>query len=274
MSELKPVGDALRGVVSRSGFSVARTLDPKPCEECGVPQHPIVFPELGMAISRPPVCEVCRDRAEVVQLLRDEAHRRANIERELVACGVPEDYVRWSFASVDWPGATKEAAEECLAFALHPEGAIILVGKTGRGKTHLAVAMLREMVIRGTKARFVSCLEMATALRAVYRAKRHGDEDQTEADVISQAGLGVVVLDDLGAGRSTAMITDALTAIVDRCERRPQPLIVTTNLTLADIGGQLDERLASRLAGMCRTSTGERVITIEGPDFRVTRRRR
>jgi len=105
-----------------------------------------------------------------------------------------------------------------------------------------------------------------------YRARNDDDEDSSEQEVLSRIGRGLVVLDDLGGTRVTPMVRDALTLIVDRCERRGQPLVVTTNLTVAEIGEQIDERLASRLVGLCRTP--ERVIMLEGVDLRITKAKR
>ena len=268
MAELTAIGDKTEPLPSR---------EPRPCTVCGVMQEPRVIPELIMVIHRPPICEKCQQKAEEEEAREAEEFRKQNIEKELLLCGVPPEFVKYSFISgkngpINWTGKTKDAAHVCIQFAMKPEGGLLLMGKTGRGKTHCAISILREMVIKGWKARFVSCLDLMNTLRAVYRARNDDDEDSSEQEVLSRIGRGLVVLDDLGGTRVTPMVRDALTLIVDRCERRGQPLVVTTNLTVAEIGEQIDERLASRLVGLCRTP--ERVITLEGVDLRITKAKR
>jgi DNA replication protein DnaC len=253
-----------------SELKVVKQRQPKPCETCGEFQEPIHIEALEMYIDRPPVCETCRQKAEAEEKARAAQQRKDNIERDLALCGVPPQFLTYSFTHgangpINW-GKAKSAAESCLGFSLRPEGGLILSGKTGRGKSHLAVAILREVVLRGGRGRFVNCLDFMSALRNVYKA-RDDEDDASEQDVINRVGRGVVILDDLGSARVTPLMRDAMTLIVDRCERRGQPLVVTTNLPVAEIGEQIDERLASRLVGLCRSN--ERIMTIEGPDHRI-----
>lgn len=270
MGELVSIKKVLSSAVtSETPLTVVEKREPKPCEQCGVPQEPIHIASLEMWIDRSPVCEKCRGGNEEAAKVAAEKYRRENIEPELLKCGVPAQFVKYTFngnanGPIRW-GSVKPIVEQAYAFALRPEGGLLLSGKTGRGKTHIAVAILRESVIRGRKGRFVSCLDLMNALRSVYKAR--DDDDDSEQDVINSVGRGIVILDDMGATRVTPLMKDAMTLIVDRCERRGQPLVVTTNLTIAEIGERIDERLASRLVGLCKSH--DRVITLRGEDHRL-----
>jgi len=279
MGELIPIKDVsiAAALTDESGMTVGTERKARPCTVCGVMQEPRVIPELNMVIHRPPICEACMKNAEEAERMEAEAFRRKNAEKELMLCGVPPEFVKYSFitgrnGTINWTGKTKDAVQVCVQYAMKPEGAILLMGKTGRGKTHVAIAIMRDVVIKGGKARFVSCLDLMNSLRAVYRARNDDDEDSSEQEVLSRIGRGLVVLDDLGATRVTPMVRDSLTLIVDRCERRGQPLVVTTNLTIPEIGEKFDERLASRLVGLCKSP--ERVITLEGIDHRLPKAKR
>lgn len=271
MGEAISIKDVLPSAVTAgTPLTVVEKKTPKPCDQCGELQEPIHIEKLEMWIDRPPICEQCRLKNEEVEQVAAEQYRRENIEPELMKCGVPAQFVKYSFTGnangpITW-GKAKPIVEQCYAFALRPDGGLLLSGKTGRGKTHLAVAILRESVIRGRKGRFVNCLDLMNSLRSVYKA-REDDDDTSEQDVINSVGRGLVILDDLGSTRVTPLMRDAMTLIVDRCERRGQPIAITTNLTIAEIGEQIDERLASRLVGLCRSH--DRIITIEGVDHRV-----
>ena len=64
-----------------------------------------------------------------------------------------------------------------------------------------------------------------------------------------------MVLDDLGAERSTAYAIEQLYSIVDQRYRSGKPLIVTTNLTLDQLGKAPElgrQRIYDRVLEMCQ----------------------
>lgn len=138
-------------------------------------------------------------------------------------------------------------------------GNLFLFGFSGRLKTHLAVALLRRRVaVRCLPAKFCVVPELMVSLRQAVRT--HGDD----AIVGAVSAADTVVLDDLGACRSTPMAMEALYLIVDRWWRgKRKGLVVTSNLDLNEVAKAVDGRLASRLAGMCD------VLRLDGPDHRI-----
>lgn len=69
---------------------------------------------------------------------------------------------------------------------------VILVGGTGTGKTHLAIAIARQAVRSGSKGRFFNLLDLVNQLEQEKLANRGG----RLADVLAR--LDLVVLDELG----------------------------------------------------------------------------
>ncbi len=51
---------------------------------------------------------------------------------------------------------------------------IVLVGGTGTGKTHLAVAMARSCIRKGARGRFYNVVDLVNLLEAELRAGRQG----------------------------------------------------------------------------------------------------
>jgi len=149
---------------------------------------------------------------------------------------------------------------------------ILFTGATGSGKTHLAVAIVRELVRRGSPltkmlayggVEFTTMPELLMEIRATYNSKR--PDAETEADVVNRyAGCGLLVLDDLGAEKVSDFSITTLYLIIDRRNRELKPTVVTTNLTLEQIGAQIDERIASRLSEM-------KIVQIAMPDYRKKR---
>jgi DNA replication protein DnaC len=68
----------------------------------------------------------------------------------------------------------------------------VLVGGTGTGKTHLAIAIARSCVRGGARSRFYNVVDLVNRLEAEARAGRQG----RIADHLAR--LDLVVLDELG----------------------------------------------------------------------------
>jgi DNA replication protein DnaC len=152
-------------------------------------------------------------------------------------------------------------------------GSVLLIGKTGCGKTHMAVSIARELVKRSLPIRclFITAPELLLEIRSKFNNNSSSadawDHDycKTEEDVIDKySNCGLLILDDLGAEKSTDFAIQSLYLIIDRRNRELRPTIVTTNLSLEEIEEKIDARMASRLADM-------KVIKINMPDYRKKR---
>lgn len=132
---------------------------------------------------------------------------------------------------------------------------LYLTGAVGTGKTHLAIAAMREIETRGIECYFINVVQALHQLRPP-------DSDDELFDYLSTVPF--LVLDDLGAQKDTEWALEQLTAIVDARVVELLPTIVTSNLTLELLAkGELEcQRIASRLYQMC----GQ--IVLSGDDYR------
>lgn len=118
---------------------------------------------------------------------------------------------------------------------------LLLVGPTGTGKTHLAVAALRTLLGRGYAGVFFDYLNLLDRIRSGYNetlgaANRETFKSALEAEIL--------VLDDLGAHRVTDWVEDTVTSLITYRYNHRKPLIATTNLTDPEITGSLMEKAA------------------------------
>lgn len=74
----------------------------------------------------------------------------------------------------------------------------------------------------------------------------------------------VLVLDDLGAEKSTEWSMATLFTIINRRYENIAPTIITSNLSLDELSRHIGDRITSRIVGMCR------VIEFKGKDRRIT----
>lgn len=158
---------------------------------------------------------------------------------------------------------------------------LMLIGPPGTGKTHLAVATLRQLIERGFGGVFYSYPQLLDHIRQGFRpeanaASREAYETAVEAELL--------LLDDLGAHRITGWVEDTVTQIISERYNYKRPTIVTTNLRDPDaerkyvepkdpireairpttLPEAIGERARSRLYEMCKV-----VIMPEIPDYRI-----
>jgi chromosomal replication initiation ATPase DnaA len=197
-------------------------------------------------------CAPCQDTGF---LMKDgKAHECACVREKRVLARLPERYRNASL--LDFPEPVRAAILDWLS---KPGDGLVLTGGPGRGKTYLAVAIVRTLLLIKREAYFKRCDKLYASVRDGYR------DNIAEASILSEYVKGdYMVLDDLGAGnlsdherRCTLVVLD------DRFESR-RSTIVTTNWNLEQISERMDERIASRLASFEQ-------LFLDGPDRRTER---
>lgn len=151
----------------------------------------------------------------------------------------------------------RQAYDTAQAFARQPAGWLVLLGKYGCGKTHLAAAIANEVVNRGEPAIFVVVPDLLDHLRATYSPYSEVTYDQRFEEIRSCA---LLILDDLGAHSSTPWAQEKLFQLFNYRYNAQLPTVVTSNHELEDI----DIRIRSRLTDPDLSQ----IIPIQAPDFR------
>lgn len=147
---------------------------------------------------------------------------------------------------------------------------LLLYGEAGVGKTHLAVAVLKEIIRRkGGRAVFFETRELLKLVRDTYSARAEASELDVLQPVL-QAEL--LVLDDLGAEKKSEWVEETLGLVINTRYSERRLTVITTNLSDTDnteptsFAYQLGLRTRSRLLEMCEWVRMEGVDTREvGP---------
>ncbi|MCB9677366.1 MAG: ATP-binding protein [Alphaproteobacteria bacterium] len=102
---------------------------------------------------------------------------------------------------------------------------MVLFGDVGRGKTHLMIAMLRELVFRyGVSVRFVEFSHLLADLKSGF------DHGQGSARLIDPlVKVDVLAIDELGKGRNTEFEGTVLDELVSRRYNAAGTILATTN---------------------------------------------
>lgn len=160
---------------------------------------------------------------------------------------------------------------------------LLLIGETGVGKTHLAVAALREIVAKGFEGLFCNYQSLLNSIKSGYDpASNSSDREAYRIALDSE----VLLLDDLGAHRVSDWVEDTVNSIVTyRCDNR-KPLIATTNMPDAEAGSNTTQRaaldsrpeyrrtLTDQVGGRARSRLFEMCTVIRMPlmaDYRIRR---
>lgn len=155
--------------------------------------------------------------------------------------GIPRRYRDKTFDNYDpsvSPAAkkAKAAAERALADRRN----LVLIGRPGAGKTHLAAAIGNQVM-----GDWANVAELVMACRADVRGEdRDGHRRLTELT----RDEGFVVLDDLGREKVSEWTGELIYVLVNRRYEQMRPTIVTSNLSMAELEANGYGAILSRLA--------------------------
>jgi len=204
-------------------------------------------------------CPACAAEAEAARKADEERERferrRKHLTDLLQASAIPARFVARTFDGFVAPTPAhqhaltvcRDYAEQFDGFARRGAG-LILSGRPGTGKSHLAAAILQVLVERRSVL-YTTCMDLIRAVRETWRR----DSDRTATQVLNALQrLDLLAIDEVGVQTGTENEQAILFDVLDRRYREVKPTILLTNLDKGGLQEFVGERTFDRLAETCR----------------------
>ncbi|MGI6261465.1 MAG: ATP-binding protein [Acutalibacteraceae bacterium] len=147
-------------------------------------------------------------------------------------------------------------------FSLHSPS-ILMTGATGLGKTHLSLAIAREVIEKGYGVIYGSAQNFMLQIER----ERFGRSDSSESERQLQE-CDLLILDDLGVEFLTQFVSAAVYNLINTRLMAERPTIISTNLSISELENRYSERVVSRIIA------NYRILPFIGRDVRQLKRMR
>ncbi len=208
----------------------------------------------GTGTKKVPVMCKCRVEAEEAKKERERKEEEMyNIRRAKISSMMDDTFKSATFDNFrtrkENEKQLKIAQNYCKEFRtmLKNNQGLLFYGTVGTGKSYTAACIANWLLDNSFSVVMTSFVRILQEMQGFNREK-----EEAFANRLNSASL--LIIDDLGAERSTDYALEKVYGIIDNRYRAKKPLILTTNLTLMQMQAADDiryERIYDRIFEMC-----------------------
>lgn len=219
-------------------------------------------------------CKVCSDTG-FVDTKMCSCLKQLLIMKNIKSSGMGNLIDKQSFENfdLDWYKSNPEHYEKmarnvkiarayATGFASHHDN-LLMMGATGKGKTHISTAIAKVVISQGFDVLYDSVHNIVSDFETDKFRSGYG---QTESVSEKYLECDLLIIDDLGTEFVTPFSVATLYNLINTRQNKGLSTIISTNLSATELAGKYDGRIYSRIVG-----SGYTVLHFEGSDHRVLR---
>lgn len=190
--------------------------------------------------------EAYRKQREEEQRKEDEQYF-ASENRRATGEMLGERFKQSTFSTFVANANNREALKVCRQFVTEyrkDRRGLMITGNNGIGKNHLVAAITNALSERNVRMYVGSITKIKSKICDAFSSSV---EDAIEKLI----DYDVICINDLGVEKDTEWAKELLFDLIDRMYEAKKPIIVTTNLSNAQLYEKYGPRIISRLIGMC-----------------------
>lgn len=239
------------------------------CEKHDIDYQVETFSSFGLSLTSG-TCPLCdSEQAEKEKKESEEKEQAANLAK-MKSCNIEPMYYESTLDTYTVTTPEQELAKKTIAKMIETrKGKIVMLGKHGTGKTHLAVSVVKEL-----GGKIYSMYEISTMIRQSYSSRATRDELEIVDEL---ATLPMLAIDEIGRTKGSDAETNWLSYIIDKRHVRGLPLILISNKhvkkSCQDNGcpNCLENYISEDI--MSRLNEDGLVLNFYGNDYRIEKRR-
>lgn len=228
--------------------------------------------KLGHEIKQPEFIYTCKKHGEVKQFKADaceicEREQKSIVEQREIRFNhriehIPQQYrLSYNVHDAQSHNARKICGDFYKMMAARKYATLMLCGRHGGGKTHLACALaisfMRELDLT---AKIMTAKQILSYVKLAYG---RNDDYLTEAGQIANlVRYDLLLIDEIDAIAWTEKDKELLTEVISERYANRKPIVAISNRSFEDLSSFLGERIMSRL------SENQHVAVFDGADYR------
>jgi DNA replication protein DnaC len=194
-----------------------------------------------------PTCGAERRAQEASRAAERKAvEERMRIARLFGASGIPERFCDRRLSTyVATTAAQKRVLDIAQRFADtdEPGASLVLCGKPGTGKTHLACGIASALIERGESAMFRTVVQAVRHIKDTYRRDSLRSESEAIEDLLRP---DLLILDEIGVQIGSEHEKMLVFEIINERYQRRRSTILISNLSREELTAYLGERIMDR----------------------------
>lgn len=252
------IGRVMTRIVNTSACS--EETEGYTCEHCNkyIAAITVEVPQLCIKNKILPTCECVVKREEAKIREAQNFAKKREIEKLFSISNLGERFSKSTFESfLDRNGsetAYKVAVKYVKTFKEWNGESLMLWGEPGNGKTHLAAAIVNELSKKGYIVVFQSVPELLQRIRSTFNSENKENETQIMRALLE---CDLLILDDIGAEKTTEWVEEKLFNIIDGRYRKELPTLYTSNLEPKELKNQVGKRSYDRMVETSLTVKNE-----------------